>query len=124
MRIDDFDIHPGVIWINEITAKKAAQQITVSMFGQVHVISSRVLKQLMIFEAKDSGKSSRGVFSRDLVEYLIEAEATAQQLLVEYRDKLYNVIVPSGGVQLIPKRETESTDLTDLYVGTITFQEI
>lgn len=124
MKINNFDIHAGVIWSNEITAPKSVQQKTTSMLGNINIIHGKVLKNEMIFEAKDSGRRARGYFTREVVDYLMEAEANNSQFIVEYRGVNHTVIVSPGGVQLVPKKEIEDTDISDPYTGTVTFQEI
>jgi hypothetical protein len=124
MKIGSFDIHAGVVWSNEVISSKAVQQETTTMLGNINVVHAQILKKRMVFEARDSGKKSRGFFSRDVVDYLMLAEKNNSQFVVEYRGISYTVYVPAGGVSLIPKRETEDTDTTDPYTGTVTFQEI
>jgi len=124
MKIDTFDIHAGVIWSNEITAPKAIQQTTTSMLGNIHIVHGEILKHEMVFEARDSGRRSRGYFTREVVNYLMAAERNNSQFTIEYRGTVYNVIVPAGGVQLTPKKEIEDIADPDPHTGTVTFQEI
>jgi len=122
--IDTFEIHAGVIWVNEITSSKAVQQKTTSMLGNINIIHGRILKKEMLFEASDTGRRARGYFTREVVEYLMDAEANNSQFTIQYRGTSYNVIVPSGGVQLVPKKEIEEVDDSDPHTGTVKFQEI
>ena len=124
MKIDTFDIHAGVIWVNEITEQKAVQQKTTSMLGNINIIHGEILKKEMIFEARGSGRRSRGYFTREVVNYLMNAEGNNSQFVIEYRGINYNVIVPSGGVQLTPIKEIEDIADPDPHTGTVTFQEI
>ncbi len=124
MKIGPYDIHAGVIWKNEITQKKAVQQFTTSMLGQNNLVHAKILKKEMKFEAADRGNSARGYFTRETIEYCMEAEANNSQFQIEYRGVLYTVFIPTGGVAVTPKRETEGIEVTDPHTGTITFQEI
>lgn len=124
MKIDTFDIHAGVIWVNEITAAKAVQQKTTSMLGNINIIHGAILKKEMIFEARDSGRRSRGYFTREVVDYLMAAEENNSQFTIEYRGTNYTVIVSPGGLQLVPKKEIEDIADPDPHTGTVTFQEI
>ena len=124
MKIDVFDVHPGVIWVDEVSKPKAVQQIMTSISGNISIAHGKILKPEMTFEAKDTGGSSRGYFTREVVEFLMAAEANLEQFQIEYRGIQYTVIVPAGGVRLEPKRETEGISYPDPYSGTVTVQVI
>lgn len=123
MKIGAFAIHPGVIWSDEITAK-SVQTITTTINGNISIIHAKIEKPQMIFEARDTGGSARGYFTREVVEYLLTAEHNLFQFEITYRGVSYTVIIPSGGVQLTGKRETEEVEATDPYYGTLTVQVV
>ncbi len=124
MRIDTFTLHAGVIWDNEITEPSAIQQLSRTVLGTIRVYRMPVSKRKLVFSAKDKGSSGRGYFSRELIMHLQSAELNGTILEIEYRSILYSAIVQPGGLNVVPKRETESVDSTDVYTGTITLQEI
>lgn len=121
MIIGSYIIHPGVIWENEMTQPAAAQQMTRTMLGNVDIKSVPLLKREMVFSTKDSGSKSRGYFEREVIDFLREAELNGTVVVVIYRGVSYNLIVKSGGVNVAPKKETESVDGTDPCTGSITF---
>lgn len=123
MRIGAFDIHPGVIWVDELSAK-SVQTITTSISGNISILHAKIFKPQMTFEARDMGGSSRGYFTREVVEFLLSAESNLYQFEITYRSTPYTVVIPSGGVQLTSKRETEEVASTDPYYGTLTVQVV
>lgn len=124
MIIGSHTLHPGVIWSNETSSPAAVQQINYTILNNIAIHSTPVHKQEIILEAKDSGNRARGYFSREQFEYLRSVEASVSMIVLVYRSVSRNVIVKAGGVQLVPKRETESVDSTDMYIGTVTLQEV
>jgi len=124
MKINGVSINSGVIWEDETTSAKSTQQLTTLISGNINIVHSKIQKPTMTFEAKENGAFARGYFTREMTEFLLNAEANLEQFVIEYRGVEYPVIIPSGGVQLTPKRETEETALTDVYCGTLTVQVV
>lgn len=124
MIIGSYTLHPGVLWVNELTAPAVAQQITRTILSNTHIYHNPITNREMIIEAKDSGNRARGYFTREQVEYLRTAEQNGTTVVLQYRGVSYNTIVKAGGVQLSPKKEIESVSNEDFYTGTVTLQEI
>ena len=124
MIIGPHAMHPGVIWVNEITAPAVMQQIDRTILNNIHIYHNAITKKEMIVEARDGGNRSRGYFTREQIDYLRDAEMHGTTVVVQYRGVSYNMIVKAGGVQALPKKEVETIDNADPYTGTITFQEI
>lgn len=123
MNIDGFEIHPGVLWVNEVTDPKAAQQIERTLLMNTIILHTPITKREIVLEAK-GGSKTRGVFNRSLVEYLMAAETAGSQLSFTYRGVTRTVVVKAGGVSLTPKKEVEQVSSMDYYTGTVTLQEI
>ena len=124
MIIGPYTLHPGVLWVNEITTPAVAQQIDRTILDNIHIHHSPILKKEMIIEARDSGNRVRGYFTRSQVDYLRAAEQNGTTVVVQYRGVAYNTVVKAGGVQLQPKKEIEAVSDDDFYMGTVTLQEI
>ncbi len=124
MILGPYTLHPGVIWVNEGSTPAATQQISYTILNRVSVHSTPNQNIEIELEAKDSGNKGRGYFSREQFDYLKESEQNATIINIIYRSVSHSVIVKAGGVQLTPKRETESVDDTDMYIGTVTLQEV
>jgi len=124
MIMGSFTLHPGVLWVNEVTAPVVAQQIDRTILSNIHIHHTPLSKKEMLIEARDSGQRSRGCFTREHVDYLRAAEESGSTVVLQYRGISYNTVVKAGAVQLTPKKEIESVDDADLYTGTVTFQEI
>lgn len=123
MTIDGFTIHPGVIWVNETTDPKSAQQIERTLLMNTIILHTPITKREIVLEAREGAKT-RGVFERGLVEYLMAAETNGTPLSFTYRGTTRTVVVKAGGVDLTPKKEVEQVAPMDYYTGTVTFQEI
>ena len=124
MILGPYTLVPGVLWVNEITAPVIAQQIDITILGNVHIHNGPILKKTIIIEARDSGKLVRGYFTRAQVDYLRAAETNGTTVVIQYRGVTYNTIVKAGGVALRPKKEIETVDNEDPHTGTVTLQEI
>lgn len=117
-------LHRGVLWVNEITAPSVAQQVDRTILSNIHIYSNPLVKREMIIEARDSGSTARGYFTREQVEYLKDAELNGTTVVLQYRGVSYNTVIKAGGVQLTPKKEIETVDNADPYTGSVTLQEI
>lgn len=124
MILGPYTLSPGVLWINEITAPAVAQQMDFTVLGNVHIHNAPILKKEIVLEARDSGKRSRGYFTREQVDYLRAAELSGSTVPMQYRGVSYSTIVKAGGVALVPKKEIETVDNEDPHTGTVTLQEI
>ena len=124
MMLDSFELHPGVLWVNEITAPAVAQQITKTILSNIHVYHNPLPRREMLLEARNSGSRVRGYFTREQTMHLRAAEESGTTVVIQYRSVSYNTIVKAGGVQLTPKKEIEAVEDDDVYTGTVTLQEI
>jgi len=123
MILGSMTLHPGVIWINETTDPRAAQQIEPTLLNNVIIFTTPITKREIVLEARD-GNRVRGVFTRELVEELMDAEQNGIVIPFVYRGLTRSVIVKAGGLSLTPKRETETLNSDDVYTGTVTLQEV
>ena len=124
MILGPFSLHPGVLWVNEITAPAVSQQITRTILSNIHIYHQPLSCSDIIIEARDGGARARGYFTREQIEYIKDAEHNGTIIVLQYRGVSHNAIVKAGGVQVTPKKEIEAIDDADPYTGTITFQEI
>ena len=124
MEIGPYTAHPGVLWKNEFDSPGISQQINFTIQGTPKITTLPNPKREIILEARDGGTRARGYFSREILEYLRSSEISGSVVVIEYRGVSYNTVVKAGGIKVVPKRETEAVDSSDIYVGTITLQEV
>ena len=95
MILGPYTVHPGVIWENEFPEPSSAQQVSRTILGNLIVKSVPLTKNKIIISTKDMGTKSRGVFTRDIIVYLKQAELDGSTVPFTYRGASYNTLVAS-----------------------------
>jgi len=123
--LDGVTLDNDLLWVNEFDTPVISQNILRTILGNTVIQSMPLIKGRYIsLVASNTGGTYSGSFTREQIIAFRELEKNTNSVVLVYETETFNVIVPSGGIQVTPLIPRPNQENKDLYTGTLTLIEI